>query len=328
MKSRLALFILLAALLVPMISATAPVQAASRTWVASNGNDSNPCTRAAPCATLATAYTNTDAFGEINCVDAGSYGGSFQLIIQKSITISCETGTAGVLAPASVYAIGVNVAETDVVILRGLDINGLGGALNSSRGILFAGAGTLRVEKCQIRGFQNTTTGGDGIYFFPSGHASLTVSDSIISDNGSAAHGGSNITTALNGSPGFVKVSLKNVQMLNGAVGFQVIDDSATTIHAVIEDSLANGNIGDGFLASTTGGRLTMLIDRSTAANNGQNGIEAVGANAEVDVGNSRLYGNTGSTAISGGGPALLSFGNNEIVGNGRNSAIATTSTQ
>ena len=89
---------------VSSIAISFPAQALSdRTWVSGLGTNSGTCTRAAPCATFQFAHDQTNPGGEINCVDAGSYGTMF---ITKSITVSCEAGTAGILwgaaAPASV----------------------------------------------------------------------------------------------------------------------------------------------------------------------------------------------------------------------------------
>jgi hypothetical protein len=67
---------------------------ATRTWVSGVGDDANPCSRTAPCKTFAGAISKTAAKGEINCLDPGGFGA---LTITKSITISCEAGTAGVL---------------------------------------------------------------------------------------------------------------------------------------------------------------------------------------------------------------------------------------
>src|SRR5947208_1460651 len=145
MKKLTATAILVAAILISMVSITAPAAAASRTWVAGDGSDANPCTRTMPCATFGQALSVTDAFGEINCLNGGSFG---ILIITKSVTISCESGTAGILANAD--GIVVNVAATDTVYLKGLDIEGLGPSSVTQFGIAFGVAGTLHVEKCRI----------------------------------------------------------------------------------------------------------------------------------------------------------------------------------
>ena len=326
MKSITTTFLVLAAAAFVLgTSMTAPADAAARTWVAggNDGNDSNPCTRASPCSTFAHALSVTDPFGEINCLTAGSFG---FVSISQSVTISCEGGTAGILAAQD--GIFIFIGENDSVYLKGLDIGGVGPNVVTQYGILFDSPGELHIDHCLIHSFSNTTDGfTEGVFFEPTGNASLFVSNTVFADNGSGTSGGNIVVTPGQGAK-LVNVALKNVRMEGGSVGLKITDNASTTIHAVVEDSSAVAQTGDGFLASTTGGRVTMLIDHSTAANNGQNGIEAIGANVEIDIGNSKLYGNGGSTATSGGGPTLLSFGNNEIIGNGRNAAIATTSPQ
>src|SRR5438132_451271 len=76
-----------------------------------------------PCKTFAAAIAVTNAGGEINCADSGGFG---TLTITKAITVACEVGTAGILGlgGGSSIAIDINAATTDVVTLRGLDIDG------------------------------------------------------------------------------------------------------------------------------------------------------------------------------------------------------------
>src|SRR5690348_18456548 len=94
---------------------------ASRTWVSGVGDDVNPCSRTAPCKTFAGAISKTAANGEINCLDPGGFGA---VTITKSIIISCEGVTAGVLVSGT-NGIVVSTASTDVVYLRGLDFEGV-----------------------------------------------------------------------------------------------------------------------------------------------------------------------------------------------------------
>src|ERR1700746_571902 len=110
---------------------TAPAHAqATRTWVSGVGNDANACSRTAPCKTFAGAISKTAVNGEINCLDPGGFGA---VTITKSITISCETGTAGVLVSGT-NGIVVQAAPADIIYLRGLDIEGL---TTGFSGILF-----------------------------------------------------------------------------------------------------------------------------------------------------------------------------------------------
>src|SRR4051795_6752110 len=95
---------------------------ATRTWVSGVGDDANPCSRTAPCKTFPGAISKTAAGGEINCLDPGGFGG---VTITKAITIACEGVTAGVLV-SGVNGILVAAGASDVVFLKGLDIEGLG----------------------------------------------------------------------------------------------------------------------------------------------------------------------------------------------------------
>jgi hypothetical protein len=94
--------------------------AQTRTWVSATGSDGNPCSRTAPCQTFAAAISKTAASGEINCLDSGGFG---TVTITKSIIISCEGVTAGIVSSGT-NGILVSVASSDVVYLRGLDIEG------------------------------------------------------------------------------------------------------------------------------------------------------------------------------------------------------------
>src|SRR5262252_7469275 len=121
-----------------LIAALAPREThaqAARTWVSSGGDDVNNCLRATPCRSFPGALAKTAAGGEISCVDPATYTAfPGTVVIAKPITISCEGSTAGVSA-AGANGIVVNAAGTDVVYLRGLDIEGEGAAANSGIGI-------------------------------------------------------------------------------------------------------------------------------------------------------------------------------------------------
>src|SRR5262249_41744504 len=147
---------------------------ATRTWVSGVGDDANPCSRTVPCKTFAGAISRTAASGIINCLDPGGFGA---VTITKSITIDCSETFAGVLA-AGTNAININGSGI-VVILRGLDIEGVGTGLI---GVNVIQAGRVHVEKCKIFGFSSGAE--QGIRHVPSGGGSLFVTDSVISENG------------------------------------------------------------------------------------------------------------------------------------------------
>src|SRR5439155_11764463 len=188
------------------------------------------CSRTAPCKTFAGAISKTTAKGEINCLDGGGFG---VVTIQKSLTISCEAGTGGILTGAS-NGIVVDTAATDSVTIRGLDIEGGGFGLN---GIDFIAAGTLHVEKSHIHDMQGSPS--FGIRFAPTGAASLFVSDTVLTDNGNATEGG-NILVSPTGNP-VVSVSFERVRMSNGGVGLRADGNNALPLRVEVADSVATG---------------------------------------------------------------------------------------
>ncbi len=170
----------------------APAHAqATRTWVSGVGDDANPCSRTAPCKTFAGAISKTATGGEINCLDPGGFGA---VTITKAITISCDAGTAGVLASGT-NGIIVNVASTASVLLQGLDIEGAGTGLN---GVQVVGSGEVFIRNCQVRHFT-----GNGVNVVGTAGAHVIIEDSQILFNSGGvnvkgAGGASNAVTVAN----------------------------------------------------------------------------------------------------------------------------------
>src|SRR3954463_14380041 len=136
---RIALLTIAAGFAIALL-ATAPASAqATRTWVSGVGDDANPCSRTAPCKTFAGAISKTAVSGEINCLDPGGFGG---VTITKSITISCEIGTAGIAASGTNGVI-VNALATDTISLYGLDLEGAGTGIS---GVSVLSAGTVSIR--------------------------------------------------------------------------------------------------------------------------------------------------------------------------------------
>jgi hypothetical protein len=295
MRKTALLLSILGAILVILHGTSAQAQA-TRTWVSGVGDDANPCSRTAPCKTFAGAISKTAPKGEINVLDPGGFGA---VTITKSITISSEGSEAGVLVSGT-NGIVVSAAPTDVVILRGLDIEGLGTGLS---GIVFNSGSALHVERCTIRGFtqfgivHNTPTTSD-----------LYVSDSIISENNTA---GVEIQPS---SPGVASVILDRVQVENNASGFRTAIGAGASANVTIRLSHFAGNTGGGITARSSGGALQVMLFHIASTFNGI-GIDSDGAQSILRIDNSTVTGNgTGLTSVNGG--ALLSYGNNQVAGN------------
>jgi hypothetical protein len=164
------------------ISFVSPASAqATRTWVSGVGDDANPCSRTAPCKTFAGAISKTAAFGEINCLDAGGFGG---LTITKSMHVRC-TGVEGGVLVSGTNGIVVNLpAATDRATLEGLDIEGLGPSTTSINGVHIIGNGRTIIRNTRINGF-NT---GNGVNVVGVAGASAVIDHSIITNNVGGVH--------------------------------------------------------------------------------------------------------------------------------------------
>ena len=285
--------IMLLTFLVFLTLSVAAQAQATRTWVSGVGDDANPCSRTAPCKTFAGAISKTAASGEINVLDPGGFGG---VTITKSITISSESFEAGVLVSGT-NAIIINALTTDAVVLRGLDIEGLGTGLSGVK--VLGGLNALHVEKCTINNFRGTNGSGIDIATTTAGTTLVFIKDTIVRRSGQGTGGG--IFMHPTGSA-VVKASLDNVNMENNIFGLRL--QGAVT--ASVNNSVAAGNAGGGFVAATSPAVLN--IEDSVSTNNGTGVICLSGTT--VRIGNTSISGN--GTAITTGG-SCQSYQNNDI---------------
>lgn len=309
------ILVILAVIVVAVLSALPADAQATRTWVSGVGDDANPCSRTAPCKTFAGAISKTAGGGEIDALDPGGFGA---VTITKSITIAAVGVTAGVLVSGT-NGIVVNAAPTDVVTLRGLDIEGLGTGLD---GIHFIQGGALHVENCTIENFAQK-----GIAFLPaSAGAQLFVLDTIIRNNTTLSSGGpmsnGGAIWVKPGSGASAEVFLNHVVMDRNLYGLRVEDNTEATVRG----STAISSLTNGFACVTAGtGEALMFMENSASSNGGtaliagSAGIKAYGAQAtitisDVTVSNNALY---GLNAANGG--QVVSFGNNHVSGNSPN---------
>ena len=279
------------ALALPFLALSPALAQAPRTWVSGTGDDNNPCSRTAPCKTFQGALDNnkTAAGGEINCLDPGDFG---RVLITFSVTISCEAGTAGILAPTPNSGIYIAAATTDVISLRGLDIEGQG---TGGGGIYIQTAKAVHIENCTIRNFRGgSLTSGIEISGLDSYTAFLFVVDTVISDNTSGVRFVS--------SGGYA--SLKNVVITGSTLDGLAQFESNTYVN--ITGSIVSGN---GRWAVFNRLASTVNIDRSTIANNG------TGLNADlgstIRASGNNIYNNTTGILIANGA-AVQSDGTNK----------------
>ena len=326
MKSTTKLMASLGAIAFFTAYATPASAQATRTWVSGVGADANPCSRTAPCQTFAGAISKTAAGGEIDCLDPGGFG---TVTITKSITIDCRTTTGGVLNTGT-NGINVNDSASGFpnsihVILRGISIDGAQSvAQNASgnpgsglTGINFTSGASLVVEDSLIQN-QNGGT-AVGIRFAPAGAALLSVSNSVITDNGVAGAGGG-ILVQPSGAGGTARVVLTNVQVNNNLNnGLFVNTTGATNANGttvrVINSQFSQNTNGINVLQPAGTQSVGMMISGSDMSNNTAIGLNAAGAGTILRVDSSAISGNATGVA-SASGAQILSYGTNLLDGN------------
>jgi hypothetical protein len=277
--------------------------AAARLFVSPTGNDSNDCSLATPCRNLQAAVYKSVSGGEITVLGTAGYSGGATLVIDRAISIvNPGAFEAGISPPSTGIGIVINAGPNDAVSLRGLTIDGTGAA---ATGIKFNTGKSLTVQDCIIR---HVT--GNGIDFLPNATSNLSVSNSLVADNGT--HG---IYVSPTGSGTFTAV-FNRVEANTNAISGIVVDGTTSTgtINATAAESVAADNIqGAGFAASSSAGHAltTLTVFHSVSANNVY-GITANGTGATLRAAQSTSTGNT-----YGYYGVLTSYGDNYIDGNG-----------
>jgi hypothetical protein len=227
--------------------ATTPVNARARVFVASYGNDENPCTFGSPCKTFQQAVNVVDAGGEVTAIDSAGFG---PISIGKSVTITSPPGVeAGIVPNAGNDAIDILAGPTDTIVLRGLTLQGGGSGLF---GINAVTGGNLEIVDCAIRGFRTAGIFADN----QSAQMSVAILNTLVADtplgiqigtnagamlvamDGVKVNNNSNAGIFLSGNPGFaLEVSIANSRIDNaGSTGLSIQGFSPTLAVAYLRN--------------------------------------------------------------------------------------------
>jgi nitrous oxidase accessory protein NosD len=268
---------------------------ANRTWVSPSGDDSNNCAAAKPCRTFAGALTKTNSAGEIVVQESGAFG---RVTIDKSITIDGGGKYAGIQTSGSAErAITIQAGSSDVVVLRGLTLKGIG---LGAHGIYAAASiGALHVENCAISNF------GGGIE--PHGTPAVFIQETTIRECGQG------VSMIWSGG----KALIEHSRLENNGTGLYLLQGPQVTVR----DTVASGNTYSGFqvdwgylniencavannatgIYSTTvpspNGPSTVVVSNSVVTNN-QYGFRQSGTSTFFSRVNNTLSGN--GTDVSG----------------------------
>jgi hypothetical protein len=286
-------------------------QTATRAWVSGHGTDATGCgAPTAPCRSLQYVHDSVVASGgEIDVLDPAGYGA---IAITKPITIANDgVGTAGVQATSGT-AISIALATPGGVVLRGLDIEGVGGAV----GVGLTAGPALSIEDCTINGFTFA-----GVQYVPNASSTFYMSNTRLTNNGAA---GVNINPVIATAGAIVQVGLVRVEMANDVQAGAFIDGRnlapSGKLYVTLADSFSTGNTDTGVHAtsSASGAPTVLMVRNSTLINNGAGAfVEANGTSgrAILYLAHSTVSGNaTGMLAQNGG--VLASYGDNDADGN------------
>jgi hypothetical protein len=268
---------------------------AQRTFVsAGSGSDANPCTRALPCRNFAAAIAQTAAGGEVIALDSGGYG---PVTIGSSISLIAAPGVYAGITAFSGAAVTISAGASDVVTLRGLTLNGLGG----DEGVNFQSGGALYVQQDVIKGFNSY-----GLLLEPTNSASVRVEDTTVSRSGTGVFLGSVAGGAI------VKATIVNSRFEDGFNGVDSWQQSDTAV----QNSVASGNSSVGFYAEFG----NVSLDGCESDHN-QWGAFAYG----TLYSSSTMFVRDGTGVSFGGSGQAVSWGNNRLGNNMANGAFSST---
>jgi hypothetical protein len=310
MRTAIPLTVLAAAIACSL--ATAPAQAQrARVFVASYGDDANPCTFGSPCKTFQHAHDVAAAGGEVTAIDSAGFG---PITITKAITITSPEGVeAGIVPTAGGNAITINAAIGDTIVLRGLTLNGSGvGANGGANGIVFNSGTTLMVTNCFAQNFITTSdqAHGNGILIQPtSSTIKFIITNTTVLNNDVSGI----LYLPPSGSP-IANGVIDHVVATANNIGIRIDTSSATGASpsvVAISNSIANANSGAGFYADNGKVPLTVSIDNVTAVGNGSGISGMEGTN--VLLGRSVSVGNGGDGGDVSKSPSFFTYKDNRI---------------
>jgi hypothetical protein len=255
-----------AAGVVALLLSAFPAFAAQRTFVASTGNDANPCTRDMPCRSFGAALVLTNVSGEVVAIDTAGYG---PFTATQAVSVISPQGVhAGVSVPAGD---GITVNSSGAVVLRNLYVNGQGG----TNGVNLVAAASLSIEGCTVANFSASFNAG--ILLAPASPSVVTIIDSVIRNNWSG----------ITSSVGTNQVMIDRCRLAVNSNGL-IVDGGAVTVR----DSAAALNAFYGILVRGTNAAPRVLIESTVVAMvSGNSGVR-------VEMGNVTIHhgGVTGNT--------------------------------
>lgn len=296
--------------------------AAQRTFVASTGSDLSPsCSLTAPCRSFGAALLQTLANGEIIVLDSAGYG---PVTIDKAVSIIAPLGVYAGVTAGSGDGIVVNAPGGNVV-LRGLEINGLG--TSNGSGILHLAAASLLVDRCTVSGFALSSIGAAGIRVQA---GPVTIADTVVSRN---VRGG--IVIRGTDANNYIRATIVGSRVEANGAAYGAPNDAGIAVYGgalvTVRNSVATGNFR-GFSVCGAGGAeplgAVLSVDNSLADRNtvglfvGSNAVACAMRSSNNTITDNTLYG-----IEQQGGSVVTSLQNNFVYSNPGGETFGLTTT-
>jgi hypothetical protein len=277
-----------------------------RAYLASDGNDGNPCTLPAPCRLLPAALGAVANGGEIWMLDSANYN-TATVNVTKSVSILAVPGVVGSVLAIGGPAISIGASGLSVA-LRNLVIAPLAGG-GGTDGVVMTGASALTIENSLISNV------GRGVQVYGAGQLKMT---------NTTLRG--NSVRAIDVGQG-ANATISATQMLANANGVGVFGDVASTTTAGISDSvISGGSVGVYAQTSIAGAVVRVSVIRSAIEHTTETALRSntgSGGSASLSVSGSMIANNTSGWRQQAGG-VILSLGNNHFTDNGSSEGVLT----
>jgi len=297
--------VLRVSLLLMFLSAAVVRAQPVRTWVASDGLDTNPCTRTQPCRNFGAAIAAVASRGEVVAIDSAGYGA---VTVNKAVSLVSPAGVHAAIAPTTGTAITVSAMTGDQVVLRNLYLQSQG----ATHGISFTSGGSLYVEEVIINGFSSR-----GVQVDLSADGKFFVTRSVVRGLPGVGSFGIHVQATGGSAQGVIDGSKFE--------GHQIGIVASTNARLSVRDTVSAGNFQTG-IGTNSGARLS--IDHCLVTQNnfgivsGENTIThisntVVSENASVGIqatDGGKIRVSDSKIVLNGTGVATTMFGANELL--------------
>ena len=280
-----------------MLTAAGAAATVQRTFVASTGLDTNPCSLTAPCRSFGAAILLTNFGGDVVTLDSAGYG---PVVIDRPVSIIVPSGVyAGVsVNGAQVDGIVINIPGGGPVYMRGLQISGQGG----TNGVRIQQGGKVIIENTSIANFYSSGNGHAILDNSTSPYTELIVRNTVIRD--------SDAGIVVDGTTGNKPVTIEN-SFITGIFNAPCVA-LTDNVNMIVSDTTVS-DCNTGFAITQPGasiGYAQLQIERSTLARIGPGPAVKVQNNMtdrapNVTISDSHVFSTSGISVTNGGNVAI-----------------------